>query len=110
MIKYIKFFIIALLLVSCGSDELELRGTMHTIDRLGFKCWYIKTDKNVSYEIVTSKYDDALFQEGLKVYVSGRLSKKRTICDFPLVIEVRGYEFDSSQRTRPQPKISVMPY
>jgi len=103
MIKYFKFYLILFIilstLLSCGSKDLELHGKMNHTARLGYNCWYIETDQHIYYEVITE--DKALLRDGLRVYLYAIPVQKKTICDLPLVIEVKSYVLDPDQKVEP---------
>jgi len=79
-------------LSGCGNNaSIEFTGEVKSYQHLGMKCWFIVDLKTgFFYELITT--DGFLLNEGRKVQVKAKYTKRETICNMKDRIEVISYK------------------
>jgi|APLak6261663012_1056037.scaffolds.fasta_scaffold37442_1 hypothetical protein len=79
-LKLISVTLFTLMSISaCGNDEREITGTMHYIEQMGTKCWYI-TDTKTNYNFEVLRSENYNFHEGQKVRIKAAKGSGTTFC------------------------------
>lgn len=80
ILKLLSITLFTLVLTTaCGNDEKEIVGTMHYIDQMGTRCWYVTDTKtNFNYEVLRS--ENYIFQDGQKVKIKAEKGSGTTFC------------------------------
>ncbi len=97
-IKLLTFLITTFsFLTGCGGGEQEISGKVHSLNYVGFTCWYIVDDSTgYFYELVTG--DEFLLQEGRKVRMKIKDSNANTVCKVGDKVEVLSYRLLSDRK------------
>lgn len=80
ILKLIPVILFTLVSISaCGNDEKVIEGTMHYIEQMGTKCWYV-TDHKTSYNYEILRSENYIFRNGQKVRIKAVSGTGTTFC------------------------------
>lgn len=79
-LKLISLALFTLLSISaCGNKEQVIEGTIHHIDQMGTRCWYVTDTKtNFNFEILRS--ENFTFTDGQRVRIKAVPGTGTTFC------------------------------
>lgn len=98
--KRVHAFIAGLLALSaslagCKDDQMHLHGRMTRMEHEGQTCWIFVDDNHNSYEVITPSAQ--VLRDGLQMSIRAIESDRKTLCQFPTVIDILEFRPDFSK-------------